>query len=705
MTFTLFVTCPKGIEALLEEELMEFGITTAKQTVGGLQCQASLSVIYKICLWSRLANRVLLFLFTGVVEDSKQIYQLCHEYDWAALFEENTTLAIHFSGQSAEIRNEMYGAQCVKDAVVDKLRETTGTRPNINPTAADCNVLARLYNGQLNLYYDLSGQSLHQRGYRQQGGAAPLKENLAAALLYRSGWKKIAALGKPLIDPCCGSGTLLIEAAMIATNKAPGLQRETFGFLFWRQHDAASWEMEKQQALQEYQTCTSAIVGFDADDRVLRIAKNNIEMAGFLDLIQVEKRAFKDFKLPNELQTKPGLLIANPPYGERLNDVSDVIPLYQQLGLALTQHCQGWQAAIFTADKILAKATGLRSNKQYAFFNGSIPCKLYLFDISPENKSSITSIPPRAEMIFNRLKKNSKNLKSWRKQNDIHCYRVYDADIPEYAFAIDIYQDWAHVQEYAAPSEIPLEKTEKRLLDVMQALPLALEIPRQQVVLKQRKKQKGKQQYEKQAETEQRLLVTEGKAKFIVNCKDYLDTGLFLDHRLLRRKFFEIAKNKDFLNLFCYTATASVHAALGGAKETVNVDMSNTYLDWAKENFSENEIELRKHYFIQADCLQWIEECKTKFDIIFLDPPSFSNSKRMQETLDIQRDHEELIEKTMQLLKPAGQLYFSTNFRKFKLNPSIAEKFSVKDISPETIDKDYARNPHIHRCFLIEHKE
>lgn len=709
MNFTLFITCPAGIEALLQDELLPLGITECKQTVGGLQCLASLASIYKICLWSRLANRVLLFLFSGAVADNKELYQLCHDYDWAKLFKKNSTLSINFNGQSETIRNEMYGAQCVKDAIVDRLREETGVRPDIDPSKANCKVQARLHKGILQVYYDLSGSSLHQRGYRQQGGTAPLKENLAAALLYRSNWKSFAEAKKPLLDPCCGSGTLLIEAAMIAAKKAPGLQRREFGFEYWQEHDAVLLEAECEEAAAQYQKPESIIVGYDADAQVLEIAKNNIEKAGFRDIIQVEQRSFKEFALPAAMKKNPGLLICNPPYGERLNatdsDNKDLIPLYQELGVALSQHCQGWQAAVFTSDKILAQAIGLRSSKQYAFNNGAIACKLCLFDIVAENKSSITTVPPRAEMIFNRLKKNIKNLKTWRKQHDIHAYRVYDADMPEYAFAIDLYNDWAHVQEYAAPKEIPVEKTERHLQELLQALPLALEIPRQHIVVKQRKKQKGKQQYERQAETGQQLIVTEGQAKFIVNCKDYLDTGLFLDHRILRRKFFEIAKDKTFLNLFCYTATASVHAALGGAKETVNVDMSNTYLDWAKENFQENNLNLRKHYFIQADCLQWIEECDTQFDIIFLDPPSFSNSKRMQDTLDIQRDHAILLEKTMRLLKPDGQLFFSTNFRKFKLDPIVSEKFTVKNITPQTIDKDYLRHTRIHHCFLVQNKK
>lgn len=703
---SLFITCPKGIEGLLQDELVALGALASKQTVGGVHCEASQEVMYRICLWSRLGNRVLLPLTKGSVSESQDCYDLCASIPWAELFKRGSTLAVSFTGQSTFIRNTVYGAQLLKDAIVDTLRTALQERCDIDPKNPNCRIVARLHHGELAIFYDLSGHSLHQRGYRKQAGMAPIKENLACAILIRAGWPKMLLNQQPMIDPCCGSGTLLIEAAMMASDKAPGLDRFDFGFLHWQGHDAALWQGLQKEALDRHELALEgtlpAFWGFDKDEEVLVFAQQNIHAAGFSGLINLGHQAIADFEMPTGLGETTGLMVTNPPYGERLEDSADLIPLYQELGLAFSQHAMGWHAAVFTSDPMLAKSIGLRSHKQYPLLNGTIPCQLYLFDLGEQNRSSLTTLSSRADMILNRLKKNNKNLKSWRVKNGIEAYRVYDADIPEYACAIDIYRDWAVVQEYRAPSEIPVEKTQQRLRDIIQAIPFALGIPREHIILKQRQRQRGKQQYQRHGESQHELVVKEGPAHFIVNCKDYLDTGLFLDHRLMRRHFFESTKGLEVLNLFCYTGAVSVHAALGGAKTTVNVDMSRTYLDWAKDNFRLNYLTFSHHQFIQADCCEWIKECTQKFDVIFLDPPSFSNSKRMVNTLDIQRDHEEIIVQSMSLLRRDGILYFSTNYRKFKLSDEIQARYEVEDISSKTIDKDFARNAKIHRCFSIK---
>ena len=218
--------------------------------------------------------------------------------------------------------------------------------------------------------------------------------------------------------------------------------------------------------------------------------------------------------------------------------------------------------------------------------------------------------------------------------------------------------------------------------------------------VKQRKQQKGQEQYEKLEQAECKLVVREGQAKYMVNLSDYLDTGLFLDHRPLRLSFASMPKATRFLNCFCYTATASVQAALAGAL-TTNVDLSNTYLKWAEENFRLNKIDVSRHQFIQYDCIEWLKATRDTFDVIFLDPPSFSNSKRMQGTLDIQRDHEALIASARRLLTPGGILYFSTNLRQFKLCADLLADKAVEDISAKTIDLDFKRNQKIHHCFKI----
>jgi 23S rRNA (guanine2445-N2)-methyltransferase / 23S rRNA (guanine2069-N7)-methyltransferase len=702
MMFSLFISCPKGLEYLLEEEVRALGLHVTRVNPQGVYGDASLSVIYHICLWSRLANRVQLILFNGQAHNQQALYQLCRQYPWQTVFSADRTLAIEFHGSSGQIRNSMFGAQVVKDAVVDHYRELYGTRPVIDREKPDIRLHAYLKKDELTVSLDLTGYSLHQRGYRQKAGAAPLKENVAAAMLIRAKWPEWAALGYTLQDPFCGSGTLVIEAAMMAAQIAPGLLRNDQSLQYWAQHQSALWEKIRAQALQQVKPLKAKLYGSDQDYKSIEIARANALRAGVGLLVEFKQAALDEIKPPME----KGLLICNPPYGERLGDVSQLIPLYQQLGHLLHTHYQGFQVALLTANPLLAKATGLRAGKQYTLYNGPLECKLYLLAIDAKNQLKDTkqeSLSAAAKMLENRLQKNYSHLQKWAKRNHISCYRVYDADLPEYAYAIDIYNDYVVLQEYKAPTEIAAHKIERRSLDVHQVVPLVLGVPSSNLIVKQRKQQKGTSQYQKMNQTEHTMIVQEGAAKFKVNLYDYLDTGLFLDHRLLRLRLGKLPQDTRLLNCFCYTATASVHAALAGAF-TTNVDLSNTYLNWAKENFKLNKLDLAKHQFVQEDCLTWLKKTRDRFDVIFLDPPSFSNSKRMDGTLDIQRDHEALIKAAMHLLYPEGILYFSTNFRHFKLSPRIAADYNIRDISAETIDVDFKRNQRIHHCFMIKNQ-
>lgn len=699
MNYALFISCPRGLEYLLEEELKAIGLIIDKVTPQGVFGQASLSVIYQICLWSRLANRVHLILFNGHAHNDQSLHQLCQQFPWQTVFTVDKTLAIEFHGTSTHLRNTMYSAQVVKDGIADHFRALQGSRPQVDREHPQILLQAHLKQDQLTVSLDLCGYSLHQRGYRLQAGEAPIKENLAAALLIRAGWPRLSAEGYALHDPFCGSGTLVIEAAMMANRVAPGLLRHDQALAHWVQHQPSLWEKLRGQALTQVKACPVVLSGSDANAALIQKAQGNAERAGVQKLVH--------FNTMNSSEIQPaaprGLLICNPPYGERLSDATPLIPLYQALGVTLHEHFQGWDAAVLTSNPLLAKAIGLRSDKQYAFYNGPLECKLYHFVLNERNQlktSKPGTLSQNGEMFANRLKKNVQHLQKWAKRESISCYRVYDADLPEYAFAIDRYNDFAVLQEYAAPASIPAHKVEQRSLEVIQIAPVVLGIPAENLVIKQRRQQKGTQQYQKMAKTDHSMVVTEGAAKFKVNLYDYLDSGLFLDHRVLRQQFGQLASGTRFLNCFCYTATASVHAALAGAI-TTSVDLSNTYLQWAQDNFKLNQLDVRQHEFIQADCIEWLRRCRQWFDVIFLDPPSFSNSKRMPTTLDVQRDHIVLIDSAVRLLLPGGKLYFSTNFRHFKLAPIISERYEVKDISAETIDQDFKRDQRIHQCFII----
>ncbi|MCC5014451.1 bifunctional 23S rRNA (guanine(2069)-N(7))-methyltransferase RlmK/23S rRNA (guanine(2445)-N(2))-methyltransferase RlmL [Legionella sp. 31fI33] len=699
MNYSLFISCPKGLEYLLEEEVKALGLRITRVSPQGVYGEADLAVIYQLCLWSRLANRVQLLLFSGQAHNEQTLYQLCNQFPWQTVFSADKTLAIEFHGSSTHIRNSMFGAQVVKDGIVDHFRQFKGMRPSIDREKAQIRLHAHLKHDIVTVSFDLTGYSLHQRGYRTQAGEAPLKENIAAAMLIRAKWPQLAANGYALHDPFCGAGTLVIEAAMMAGHIAPGLLRHDQSLIYWAQHQPSLWEKMRAHALQQVKPIKVKLKGTDNNQRLITAAKANAERAGVLPLVEFAVQAVKDCQ-PSDAQ---GLLICNPPYGERLGEATHLVPLYQQLGTTIHTHYQGWQAAVLTSNPMLAKALGLRVSKQYTLFNGALECKLYCFVLDAKNQlksSEDGSLSSGAQMLANRLAKNFQHLQKWVKRNQISCYRIYDADLPEYAYAIDIYNDHAVLQEYAAPASIAAHKIEKRSLEVIQVVPRALGIATDKLVVKQRKQQKGSNQYQKMNQTQRTMTVQEGSAKLKVNLYDYLDTGLFLDHRLLRMRFAQLAPGTRFLNCFCYTASASVQAALAGAL-TTNVDLSRTYLSWAEDNFKLNHLDLSKHQFIHFDCMEWLKLTRDRFDVIFLDPPSFSNSKRMTVTLDIQRDHQDLIDAAMSLLNPRGSLYFSTNLRQFKLAPQVNEKYKVVDISAETIDLDFKRNKRIHQCFLI----
>ncbi len=700
MMFSLFVSCPKGLEYLLEEEVKDIGLRVTRVNPQGVYGEGDLATAYRLCIWSRLANRVQLILLKDEATNQEDIYKLCRHFPWETVFSTDKTLTIEFHGASPDIRNTMFGAQIVKDGIVDQCRELYGTRPVIERDTPQIRLHAYLKNNELTVSFDLSGYSLHQRGYRIQAGAAPLKENVAAAMLIRAKWPQMAEQGFALHDAFCGSGTVVIEAAMMAAHMAPGLLREDQSLHHWAQHDASLWASLRAEALAKVKPLTAKLRGSDIDPQMITMAQANAERAGVLRAIDFDSCAVIDCKA----HALKGLFISNPPYGERLSDETPLIPLYQEIGTVLHDHYQHWQAAILTANPLLARAIGLRSGKQYTLYNGAILCKLYCLAVDETNALKNVAkeeLSAGAQMLVNRLQKNHAHLQKWAKRNQISCYRVYDADLPEYAYAIDLYNDHVVLQEYAAPSIIAPHKVEQRSLDVHRVVPGVLGIPPENVVMKQRKQQKGTNQYQKMSEMHQTMIVSEGRAKLIVNLHDYLDTGLFLDHRPLRLKFANLPPNTHFLNCFCYTASASVHAALSGAK-TTNVDLSKTYLQWAEDNFKLNHLDRAKHQFVQSDCLEWLKTTRERFDVIFLDPPSFSNSKRMNDTLDIQRDHESLISSAMRLLYPGGTLYFSSNLRQFKLSPSIIQNYKVRDINPETIDADFKRNPRIHQCFTIE---
>jgi len=733
-----FATCSKGVEDLVQKELEQLEIFDTRIHTGGVAFTGDIESAYKACLWSRVASRILLQLKEFSITSDDDLYSEIIAVDWSEHFSENDTLAIDCFSSHSVVNNSQFATFRIKDAIVDQFVQNTEQRPSIDREAPDIRINVYLSDKQCLLYLDLSGEALHKRGYRQSAGSAPLRETLAASMLYRAKWSGFYEQGLPFYDPMCGSGTLLIEAAMMAADIAPGILRERFGFFGWKAFAQDETEQEKWQAIRQQAedrkqaglNHVPVITGSDNSEQLVGIARLNIKAAGLDSVIKVFLRdASKDITPYTE---KPGLIVTNPPYGKRIGQVQLLRTLYHRFGVQLKTHFDGWTAVIITSEPELAQSVGLRAFRKNTLFNGALKSTLYQYRIDPhkpqatgidvgtdvENDAadaSLTTTPKSSEhalMFANRLKKNYKHLKKWARKNDVSCYRVYDADIPQYAVAIDKYDNWVHVQEYQAPKTVDKNKAFLRINDVIDVVADILETKQQNVVLKVRKKQAGTSQYQKQDKKDYTTTVTENGLRFIINMYDYIDTGLFLDHRATRQLVRKLANKRSFLNLFAYTGSVTVYAAAGGATTTTTVDMSNTYLNWAKENmaingFSDNAYSASQHKFVREDCLKWLQQAideAKKYQLIFIDPPTFSNSKKMDTSLDINRDHVALLSGCLALLEDDGQIIFSTNAKSFKLDESLSEDCFIREITAQTTTEDFRRKP-LHRCWCLTKQE
>lgn len=743
-----FATAPKGLEGLLAGELRVLGVADVRERRAGCSFAGDLAAAYRVCLWSRVASRVLLPLVSFPAANPDQLYQGARSVSWGDHLDPEGTLAVDVATRGSSSVHTHYAALRTKDAVVDQFRERLGVRPSVDVRHPSVRLNVLLDREEATLSVDLSGESLHRRAYRREREQveAPMKENLAAAVLMRSGWPDIAAAGGALLDPMCGSGTLLIEGALMAGDVAPGLLRGYFGFLGWKQHDRAAWAAERDHAEERRAAGRPGlrpVTGFDLDGRALRLAAQSAGRAGLEEVVRLERRdvaAAAPPRFEDELPPScPGLVVVNPPYGTRLGETAALRGLYRTLGSRLNDEFAGWRLGLLTGDPELSWATGLRARRAYSLYNGALPVKLYLFSLGaggrPATRSegahvgagatlpsaaapSASGRGPRPEdravMFADRLRKNARHLAKWARREGVTCYRLYDADLPEYNLAVDLYERWVHVQEYEAPATVDEGTARGRLNAALAVLPEVLGVSADDVFLKVRRRQRGAAQYGRQGFTGRFHEVGEGGCRFLVNFTDYLDTGLFLDQRPTRALIAELARGRRFLNLFGYTGTATVRAARAGASATTTIDLSPTYLGWARRNLELNRIavsvmsrpgpdaERGQHRLIQADAVRWLSSDRGLYDVVFLDPPTFSNSRRGGGLLfDVQRDHAALIKDAVSRLAPGGVLIFSTNGRRFRLDDAELPGLFIEDVSRRTIPPDFGRNPRVHRCWSI----
>lgn len=737
-TFHIVITCADGLEIPLQTELASFGIGTQIERTGRLMATLTLAQIYQVCLWSRVASRVLLPLgkknINPEYDIADQLYTFAKTVKWTQLFDLEQTFAIRLTLDKRVQANQQFTMLRVKDAIADQFNEQFGRRPNVDKNP-DFGIVATVGDKQAELYLDLSGTSLHRRGYRAAMTEAPLKENLAAALLYSVNFHTTQF--DSIVDPMCGSGTLIIEALLMSADYAVGLDKadSQFGFYAWQHHDTDLWERMVQDAQTRFHHRLNAmangempaVFAFDMDSGAVRATHKNLIAAGLTPIINritLQQRSLATLNLALEKQVNGWvnpLFITNPPYGERLGEEELIKPLYQGLGKKLQALFADSPAkvtlGVLAAKVEQADVLPLAEPKTLRCHNGAITVYFRYGELLKSKDTPLITRFEKREIaveegqdFINRLQKNLANLRKLAHKQAVTNLRVYDADLPDFKVAVDVYGEFVHVQEYAAPKSIPLETAKKRFNLALHGVREALQVNREQVFIKTRARQSGNEQYEKKANSGKFHVVSEPtannqRAYFLVNFSDYLDTGLFLDHRSLRKIIAENARGKTVLNLFAYTCTASVHAALGGAKAVTSVDLSQNYLDWGRKNFALNGLpDLPSYQFIAQDIFEWIKSNTEQYDVIFIDPPTFSNSKKFQGTFDVQRDHVPLINRAMNRLSAEGVLYFSNNFTKFVLDDEINNRYHVEEMTSQTIGFDFDSKRPIHQSWAIRHK-
>ncbi|SIR92618.1 23S rRNA (guanine2445-N2)-methyltransferase / 23S rRNA (guanine2069-N7)-methyltransferase [Moraxella cuniculi DSM 21768] len=754
--FYIIITCADGLEAALCIELESFELAPQILRAGRVLVRIDLTKLYHICLYSRVASRVLLPLgeyhFKQKITDNTEVpdedipqalYQFARRIDWTALFGLEHRFAVRLSTDKRLTVNQQFATLRIKDAIADTFNHAFAARPDVDAKSPDFQIFATANQKVAELFLDLSGTSLHRRGYRVANTAAPLKENLAAALLYECNWH--TGEFDAIIDPMCGSGTFISEALLMRAGYPVGIDKASreFGFYAWQHHNESLWldmvaaaNDDFHARLAKLQQQNLTIVALDADAQAIRACHKNLLAAGLgclLPSITLQQQALHHLPrtlaaLP-ELAAKNPLIITNPPYGERLGELDFIKPLYQGLGLisaeALRQAgVQQAYMAVLASQVEQADTLPILSPHTLRCHNGALTVYFRHGELNLAKLPSLIGdwqkqhiVHEEAQEFVNRLQKNLSNLKNKANKYAVSNLRVYDADLPNFNVAIDVYGDKIHVQEYAPPKQIPADVAKMRFNLVLQMVREVFGVSRETIFIKTRAKQSGNEQYTKTEHGKRRKLwlAREDGAYFYVNFTDYLDTGLFIDHRTMRGLVKSASRGKRVLNLFAYTCSASVHAALAGAKQVTSVDLSANYLDWGKQNFALNGLlldaiiedkgeYLPKYQFIAADVFEWIKHNTEQFEVIFIDPPTFSNSKKFKGTFDVQRDHAALINRAMNRLSADGVLYFSNNFSKFELDEALMARYEIVQITHKTIGFDFNSKKPIHQSYEIRHK-
>ncbi len=711
MAHDFIVTTAFGLEAVTRRELAELGYAGQVIAPGWIRFAGELAAVCRANVWLRTANRVLVQVATFPAADFDTLFDTTRALAWHAWVPADGAIPVAGRSIKSQLSSVPACQRTVKKAIVESLRQAYRTS-ELPETGAVYKIEVAILNNQVTLTLDTTGPSLHRRSYRPSEARTPLRETLAAALVLLSFWER----DRPLIDPFCGSGTIPIEAAWIARRMAPGLQR-AFAAEAWPNFPAQLWQEARCEARDmALPPFPHRLLGTDTRPLLLDLARRNAEQAGVADQLHFQQRPFQ------ELTSKRthGCVITSLPDELGQGDWRNLTPLYQQLPEVL-RRLPTWSHFILTGYPRFETLLQKTADRRRKLYNGRLECTYYQFHGPPPRPADTPAAAERPErplvpvfggltakahaqaaLFSSRLAKVARHLRRWPTRQGITCYRLYERDIPEIPLVVDRYEDHLHIAEYERPHERDLAQHADWLDLMAHTAATALQVERHHVFLKRRQRQRGTAQHAHLADAQYELTVREGGLQFIVNLSDYVDTGLFLDHRITRSLVRDQAHGARVLNLFGYTGAFSVYATSGGAAETVTVDWSRTYLDWAQRNMQLNQFTGRHHVFVCEDALEYLRRLpqSTQFDLAVVDPPTFSNSKRTEAVWDVQRDYVEVLNRLLPHLVPGGTVFFSTNFRRFKLDPASIPAASLVEISRQTVPPDF-RNRRIHRCWRI----
>ncbi len=773
-----FASCLAGVEQALAAELKRLRVRHVRPLRGGVAFFGRPIDAERVCLWSRVASRVTAVVGRVNAGDADLMYAGAYDLPWEEVVAPGAKLAVRAHGINPELRNTQFTALKVKDAICDALRSRTGARPDIDADNPDALIEVRVRENRATITFDVSGESLHRRSYfdAKDEGDAVLSCAHAAALLETVGAPEKLRAGWCLVDPACLVDFTLCEAAGIAADQAPGLLRERWGFNGWAMHDEKAWEDALADADERFEAGLSQLMreckvsdsaSLPNPDRVriaglapsrgsVARARRHLRNARLSAFVRIECSTDQDFGedlaiVARTAKRRHGaaVLVCHVSAADSSEDEAYAMFRASRF-MSAVRHALPGSVFGLVDDRGVSSRFNDKPSFDERVGSGRIETRMQVFqeasscqvELRLPNPEGGPDIPvevneAKSEQFAARLRKVARERRKWAQAEGVSCYRVYDADLPEYNAAIDVYEGagvdegatFVHIAEYQAPSSVDTLTARRRFEDLLVLTPAVLGVRPGFVYSKVRSRSRGGSQYRDAGKRSFVTHTTEEGLLFEIDLAGYLDTGLFLDHRITRRIVGEMARGKRFLNLFAYTGAATVHAAAGGAESTTTVDLSQTYLDWAQRNMRLNGFRCEgapvdgrrgsrdgrtsgrerraEHEFVRADVMPWIVDARRQgrqFDLIFVDPPTFSNSKAMgRRTWDVQRDHVELLVGVSRLLARGGEAVFSCNLRSFKPDYDELTRLGVEltEITQDTIPHDFERNARIHRCYLL----